>query len=183
VGAAGELAPSSGGGRPRQDGCRWSMGMIAGPRQLRRRTVLGAAGTRGSMDTDATLFDGSPRRGLTAMAERRARWWSSAAPGGAGERTPVMDGVPSGQRVEAGWWLSSNGSSGIQRPCVRWRGTWKPMWWWARCERHQQLGSDQSELGAGAVGASSVLRHAEEKGEKRSGTRGKKGRREREGGV
>jgi hypothetical protein len=75
--------------------------------------VLGAAGTRGSMDADATLFDGSPRRGLTAMAERRARWWSGAAPGGTGERTPVMDDVSSGQRAEAGWWLSSNGSSGI----------------------------------------------------------------------
>jgi hypothetical protein len=94
-----------------------------------------------------------------------------------------MDDVSSGQRAEAGWWLSSNGSSGIQRPCVRWRGTWKQMWWWARCGQHQHLGSDQSELGAGAVGASSVLRHAKEKGEKRSGTQGKKGRREREGGV
>jgi hypothetical protein len=136
------------------------------------------------------LFDGSPRHGLTAMAERRAR--SGVAPGGAGERTPVTDGVSNGRRVEVAWWLDSNSGSGVQRLCARWRETWKPVWRWARCGWCQQLSSGQSKLGAGAVGASSALRHAEEKGkstrapgERKEGGRGrgKKGRRERTWGA
>jgi hypothetical protein len=118
------------------------------------------------------------------MAKRRARWRSDAAPGGAGERTPMTDGVSSGRRAEVAWWLGSNYGSGVQRPCARWRGTWKPTWRWARCGRRQQLGSGQSELEVGAVGASSALRRTEEKGKSaRAPGKRKKGRREREGGV
>jgi hypothetical protein len=177
---AGELALSSGGGRPWQDGCRWSTGTTAGPRWHGRRMALGVAGTRGGVDADAALFDVSPRRGLTAMAERHARWWSGAAPGGAGERPPTTDCVSSGWHAEVAWRLGSNGSSGVQRPYTRWCGTWKPAWRWARCGRRQQLDSSQSELGADAVGVSLALHRVEEKaksaqapGERKEGGRGR----------
>jgi hypothetical protein len=73
--------------------------------------ALGVAGTRGG--ADAALFDGSPWRGLTAMAVRRTRWRSDAALGGAGVRTPAMDDVSSGRRTEVAWWLGSNGGNGV----------------------------------------------------------------------
>jgi hypothetical protein len=97
--------------------------------------VLGVARIWGGADADVALFDGSSRRGLTAMEERRAQWRSSAAPNGTEERTPVTDDVSSGRRAEVAWWLGSNGDSGVQRPYARWCGTWKPLWRWARCGR------------------------------------------------
>jgi hypothetical protein len=107
------------------------------------------------------------------VAVRRSTRWR-------GERTLMTDGVSSGRRPEVAWWLGSNYGSGVQRPCARWRGTWKPTWRWARCGRRQQLGSGQSELEAGAVGASSALRCTEEKGksarapgERKEGGRGR----------
>jgi hypothetical protein len=69
----GELPPSSGGGRPRQDSCHWSTGMTARPKRLGQRTVLRVARTKGG--TDAALFDGSPRCAcMWWLSMRRHRW-------------------------------------------------------------------------------------------------------------